>query len=152
MICKFTCINTQELQFTIVSIAMFTISVTWSPEGNFICYIPGHWPFMGCFVKGVGSLCHPPPPTHTHRIKDNGHFWQLSKTSLLTWCISTCNVHKITELWKFELNWSSKLQDNNVRKNTLVARNCMLLDAWNQIREKLLLSRKLRHFKGSRFS
>ena len=31
------------------------------------------------------------------------------------------NRHKITNLWKFELNWSSKLRDKNERKkNTLV--------------------------------
>ena len=30
-------------------------------------------------------------------------------------------MHKITNLWKFGLNWSSKLQENNERKNTLVA-------------------------------
>ena len=33
------------------------------------------------------------------------------------------HMHKITNLWKFELNWSSKLRDNNERKNTLS-------DAW----------------------
>ena len=42
--------------------------------------------------------------------------------------------HKTTKLWKFVLNWSSKLRDINVRKNTLGA-------PW-----KLLLSRKLRHW------
>ena len=31
------------------------------------------------------------------------------------------NMHKITNLWKFELISSSKLRDNNERKNTLVA-------------------------------
>ena len=51
-------------------------------------------------------------------VKDSGHYWQLSKTSLPTWCISTY-MHKITNLWKFELNRSSKLRDNNERKNTL---------------------------------
>ena len=39
-------------------------------------------------------------------------------------------IHKITNLWKFELNRSSKLQDNNERKNTLVTRSCVLSDAW----------------------
>ena len=29
-------------------------------------------------------------------------------------------MHKITNLWKFELNWSSKLRENDGRKNTLV--------------------------------
>ena len=35
-------------------------------------------------------------------------------------------MHKITNLWKFELNLSSKLRDNNERKNTLVKRSCVL--------------------------
>ena len=30
-------------------------------------------------------------------------------------------LHKITTLWKFGLNWSSNLQENNERKNDLVA-------------------------------
>ena len=38
-------------------------------------------------------------------------------------------MHKITNLWKFELNWSSKLRGNNGRKNTLVKRSCVLSDA-----------------------
>ena len=33
------------------------------------------------------------------------------------------HMHKITNLWKFELNWSSK-------KNTLVKRRCVLSDDW----------------------
>ena len=47
-----------------------------------------------------------------------GHLWDLSKTSILTLCIPT-------NLWKFELNWSSSLQENNERKNTLVTQICM---------------------------
>ena len=31
------------------------------------------------------------------------------------------HMHKIINLWKFDLNRSSRLQDNNERKNTLVA-------------------------------
>ena len=49
------------------------------------------------------------------------------------------HMHKITNLWKFELNWSLKLQDNNGRKNTLVTRSCVLSE--NQFKyftEKLL--------------
>ena len=38
-------------------------------------------------------------------------------------------MHKIPNLWKFELN-SSKLQDNNGRKNTTVTLSCVLSDAW----------------------
>ena len=40
------------------------------------------------------------------------------------------HMHNITNLWKFELNRSSKLRDNNERINTLVARSCVLSDAW----------------------
>ena len=40
-------------------------------------------------------------------------------------------MHKITNLWKFELNWSLKLQDNNERKNTLVTQNLIL---WSGIK------------------
>ena len=39
------------------------------------------------------------------------------------------HMHNITYLRKFELSRSSKLQDNNERKNTLVTRSCMLSDA-----------------------
>ena len=40
------------------------------------------------------------------------------------------NIHEITNLWKFELTLSSKLRDNNERKNTLVTRSYLHLDAW----------------------
>ena len=72
--------------------------------------------------------------------------------------------HRITNLWKFELNRSSKLRDYNERKNHpchtklcafrwLISRPQVLnLRSQNQIRGKLLLSRKLWHFRGSRFS
>ena len=39
------------------------------------------------------------------------------------------HIHKITNLWKFELGWSSKLRDNNGRKDTLVTQTCLLSDA-----------------------
>ena len=42
------------------------------------------------------------------------------------------HMHKITNLGQFELNWLSKLGDNNERKNTLVLRICVLLDGWFQ--------------------
>ena len=35
-------------------------------------------------------------------------------------------MHKITNLWKFELNLLLKLRDNDERKNTLVTRSCVL--------------------------
>ena len=40
------------------------------------------------------------------------------------------HMHKITNLWKFELNRSSNLQDNNGRKNTVVTRSYVRLDGW----------------------
>ena len=70
------------------------------------------------------------------------------------------HMHKITSMWKFEHNRASKLRDNNGRKKTLwhevvwlISRPQILnLRSQNQIRGKLLLSRKLCHFRGSRFS
>ena len=70
------------------------------------------------------------------------------------------HVHKITNLWKFELNWSSELRDNYERKNTLVTRSCVLSDAWFRdlkfstwgLEIKFLLYWKLHHFRGSLFS
>ena len=47
---------------------------------------------------------------------------------VFTVCVSQ-HMHKITNLWKFELNWSSKLWDMNERKNTLLT-SCVLSDAW----------------------
>ena len=67
-------------------------------------------------------------------------------------------MHKITNLWKFELIRSSKLRDINERKRhhchtklhafwSLISRPQILnLRSRNQIRGKLLLSRKLRHY------
>ena len=77
-------------------------------------------------------------------------------------------MHKITDLWKFDLNWSSKLQDNNGRKNTIVVQSCVLSDAGFRdlkmqfsgleikfkhmyIGGKWLLSQKLHYFRRSRF-
>ena len=74
------------------------------------------------------------------------------------------HMHRITNLWKFELSRSSNLRDNNERKKHschtklcafrwLISRPQVLnLRSWNQIRGKLLRSRKLRHFRGSLFS
>ena len=54
------------------------------------------------------------------------------------------HMYKKTNLWKFELNWSSKLRDNNKRKNTLfrylISRpQNLILSSWYQIGGKLLL-------------
>ena len=74
------------------------------------------------------------------------------------------HMHKITNPWKYELNQSSKLRDNNERKKhhchtKFCAFRCLIsrlqilnMRSLNQIREKKLLSRKLHYFRGSRFS
>ena len=55
------------------------------------------------------------------------HWAQLSKTSVLTWCIP--RMHIITNLWKYVLNWSSKLQENNEEKKTPLSHTfCVLSD------------------------
>ena len=71
------------------------------------------------------------------------------------------HMHTITNLWKCELNWSSKLRDSNDKKKhpyhtKLCAFRCLIsrpqnlnLRSRNQIRRKL---RKLRYFRGSCFS
>ena len=40
------------------------------------------------------------------------------------------HMHKVTNQWKFELNRSSKLQDNNERKNTLVIHEAVCFQIW----------------------
>ena len=40
------------------------------------------------------------------------------------------HMHEITNQWKFELSWSSKLRNNNEIKNTLVTWSCVLSVAW----------------------
>ena len=74
------------------------------------------------------------------------------------------HMHKITNLWKFELDRSSEWQDNYERKKRpchtrlcafrwLISRPQVLnLRSRNQIRGKLLLSPKLGYFRGSCFS
>ena len=63
------------------------------------------------------------------------------------------NMHKTTNLWQFELNRSSKLRDEVVCFQMLISRPQILNKrSRNQIRGKLLHSRKLRHFRGSCFS
>ena len=42
------------------------------------------------------------------------------------------HMHTITNLCKFKLNLSSKLRDNNERKNTIVTQSRVLSDAWFQ--------------------
>ena len=77
-------------------------------------------------------------------------------------------LHVITNLWKLFLNWSSKLQENNERKNTLVAQivcfqTCQIqnkrLQAWksftiweinNLFRKNYRYMYSVRYFSGSR--
>ena len=49
------------------------------------------------------------------------------------------HMHKITNLLKFELNWSSELGENDERKNTLVDGRIVVLSDKN----KILLARSL---------
>ena len=70
------------------------------------------------------------------------------------------HMHKIINLWKIELNWSSKLRDSNGRNihpchTELCAFRCLISrrHAWGHeikfkyFSGKLLLSRKLRYFR-----
>ena len=50
-----------------------------------------------------------------------------------------CTFGKITSLSKFGLNWSSKLRENDERKNTLVRRICVLSDNNKRLLAKSLL-------------
>ena len=63
-------------------------------------------------------------------LKDSGHNWWLSKTSVLTWCISTYASNKKPVKCSAQY-WSSTLRGNNERKKrTLVTRSCVLSYAW----------------------
>ena len=92
-------------------------------------------PFPGCILKTLDTIC---------------NCQRLAFTVVVSQ-----HMHKITNLWKFELNQSSQLQDNNERKNSpchtklcayrwLISRPQVLnLRSRNQFRGKILLSRKL---------
>ena len=54
-------------------------------------------------------------PTH----KDTGHY-KLVIVKDQSSHLLFLNIYIITNLWKFELNWLSKVRDNNERKNILV--------------------------------
>ena len=55
-------------------------------------------------------------------LKAIGHYWQMSKTSLLTCCISTCENLSLIGHRSCEITMKEK--------NTLVIRSCVLSDAW----------------------
>ena len=40
------------------------------------------------------------------------------------------HMFRITNMWKFEISWLSKLRDINERENTLVTQSCVHLDGW----------------------
>ena len=76
-------------------------------------------------------------------------------------------MHKIANLWKFELIWSSKLRDNNGRNKTPLSHESVWFQMLNfetskskwgfnihfkYFFGKLLLIRKLFYFRGSCFS
>ena len=65
----------------------------------------------------------------SYYFKDNGHLWYYCQKPIVSHGVSQHNMHKITNLWKFELNWSSKLRDNYAIKNTLVTRICVISGA-----------------------
>ena len=82
------------------------------------------------------------------------------QTPVFTVCVSQW-MHKITNLWKFELNWLSCCEI--IMKHPCHTKLCAFrwliwrprilnLRSRNQICGKLLLSQKLLHFRGSCFS
>ena len=111
---------------------------------------------------------------HTSLLSTNWAYSPIDCTALKLYIIGICqrpvfslggaHMHKITTMWKFELNWSSKLRDITERKKhpcnkkscvlrCLISRPQILnLRSQNQICWKLLLSQKLCYFRGSRFS
>ena len=92
-------------------------------------------------VSRVMKLSHNSQYLRDFSEDSGGFFRQEGKTVLKTLVnIGNCqrplfslgvsqHKHKITNMWKFELNWLSKLRDNNKRKNTLVTQGCVLSDA-----------------------
>ena len=91
-------------------------------------------------------------PAATHAEIILSRQWTLCQRLAFTVGVSQ-HLHKITNLWKFELNRTSKLRDNNERKNPCHTKLCTFrwlisrpqvlnLRSRNQIRWKLLLSRK----------
>ena len=92
---------------------------------------------------------------NTSLFKDTRHYWWWSKTSLLPLSVSQ-HMHKITNLWKFELNRSSIsceiiMKENPALSHFVCAFRCSIsrpqnhpiLRSRNQIRGKLLISQKL---------
>ena len=63
------------------------------------------------------------------RDKTNLNFlWSPTRDTFVICQLGVCqHMHKIINMWKFWLNWSSKLQENKRSKDTLVAQYCVLL-------------------------
>ena len=62
------------------------------------------------------------------RDKTNLNFlWSPTRDTFVICQLGVCqHMHKIINMWKFWLNWSSKLQENKRSKDTLVAQYCVL--------------------------
>ena len=123
------------------------------------------------------NISHPDKGSKAPRLKyKSDHCWVTTNLKTLD-TIANCqrlaltvgvsqHMHKITKLWKFEINRSSKLRNNSGRwkkkhpcHTKLCTFRCLIsrpqilnLRSRNQTRRKLLLSQKLRYFRGSRIS
>ena len=93
------------------------------------------------------------------KFKDTGHFPGFGNCHRPVFSLGVSqHMHKITNLWKFELNLLSKLRDNSGRKNTLVTLGTSKSNSEvsksnsNILVENNFVSQKLRCFRGSRFS
>ena len=122
------------------------------------------WNNSGTFWSEIRLLMaqHDLSTSHWHRFKDTGHTWLFSKTSLLTLNMyikyKTCdNLSSIgCRSWEITMKEKEKKRPCHTQ---LCAFRCLIsrpqilnLRSRNQIRGKLLLSRKLCYFRGSRFS
>ena len=97
---------------------------SYSNKQHWHAYNAPFWCFHGCLSanKTIAWVCR-------LKLKDTGHYFGNCQRPVFSLTVSQ-HMHKITNLWKFKLNRSSKLRDKNGRKNTLVTRSCVLSDAW----------------------
>ena len=79
---------------------------------------------VGFCLECEGQFLKPPKGSYTP-LKTLYTFGNCQRPVFLIIGVSQ-HLHKITNMWKFGLNWSSKLWDNKGRKNTLVTRSCVL--------------------------
>ena len=117
------------------------------------------WGPLSMFVKVHTALCMPEHPAL--KTLDSIGNCQRPVFSLGV----SQHMHKITNLWKFVLNWSREksceriMEEKTSLSHKLCAFRCLILRpqilnlrSQNQICGKLLLSWKLHYFRGSRFS